>query len=353
MAHNLNETNGKVSFVSRREIPWHNLGKVVESMTSAECMKEAQLDFLVDKAPLYAGVGKNTSMYVDLPTTYPLIRSEVDTSKDLIKAPTVYRSAREVKGQFATVRTDTNSVLGVVGSRYEIIQNTEAFAFFDTIIGEGHASYETAGALGNGEVVFITAKLPTKLIVNKEDIDKYLLFTMAHDGSGSIQIMFTPIRVVCNNTLSAAIAGNTNKVSIRHTKNAQSKIDEAHKILGISGAQADKYERAFTDFSKTAISDEAFMDYVDAVFDFADDEEDRSTKANNKRDTILEYYEVGVGQEGIQGTVWGAYNAVTGYLQNTQAIRSEDTFFKNTFFKTDANIRGKAMQKALELAYAK
>lgn len=351
MAHNLYENlrTGKVSFVSRREIPWHIKGTIVESMTSAECMKEAGLDFLVDKAPLYAGVGVTSLNANNIDRgSNPHIVSPIDATE-----PIAYRSAREVKGQFATVRTDTNTVLGIVGSRYEIIQNTEAFGFFDTIIGEGHASYETAGALGNGETVFITAKLPTKLIVNKEDIDKYLLFTMAHDGSGSIQIMFTPIRVVCNNTLSAAIAGNTNKVSIRHTKNAQSRIDEAHKILGISGEQAEKYERAFTKFSQVKISDVQLNNFIDNVFSFETNEEDISTKANNKRDNILEYYEVGVGQEGIQGTVWGAYNAVTGYLQNTQAVRSEDTFFKNTFFKTDANIRGKAMQKALELAYAK
>lgn len=349
MAHNLNNTNGKVSFVTRREIAWHKLGKVVESMTSAECMKEAGLDFLVDKAPLYAGVGVTSVDInnIDIKSN-PYIGTSIEDTTDF-----THRSAREVKGQFATVRTDTNTVLGIVGNRYEIIQNTEAFAFFDSVIGEGHANYETAGALGNGETVFITAKLPTKLIVNKEDIDKYLLFTMAHDGSGSIQIMFTPIRVVCNNTLSAAIAHNTNKVSIRHTKNAQSKIDEAHKILGIADVQSKKYEQAFTAFSQTKINDKQFIDFIDKVFDFESKDEELSTKSTNKREKILKYYEVGVGQENIQGTVWGAYNAVTGYLQNTQEIRSDDTFFKNTLFKTDANIRGKAMQQALELTYGK
>lgn len=336
MAHNFKDKGSNTSFVSRKEIAWNKLGKVVDSMTSKECMTLAGLDFEVGLAPLVALVNN------------PILVEESKKTNIVTKInSTLYRS-KEVEGSFATYRTDTNEVFGVVGSRYEVIQNIEAFEFFDSIIGEGHAYYETAGALGNGETIFLTAKLPSKLIVGKEDIDKYLLFTMAHDGSSSVQVMFTPIRVVCNNTLSAAIQSTQNKVTIRHTKNARKRLEVAKEILGLTSVQSGKYEEVFNLFTKTKITDTVFEDFIDVVFNFESKDEQLSTRSENKRNSILEYYEIGVGQEGIQGTLWGAYNAVTGYLQN--GVERDDTSaFKNTFLKSDVAIRNSAMSKALSL----
>lgn len=336
MAHNFKDKGSNTSFVSRKEIAWHKLGKVVDSMTSKECMTLAGLDFEVGLAPLVALVNN------------PILVEESKKTNIVTKInSTLYRS-KEVEGSFATYRTDTNEVFGVVGSRYEVIQNIEAFEFFDSIIGEGHAYYETAGALGNGETIFLTAKLPSKLIVGKEDIDKYLLFTMAHDGSSSVQVMFTPIRVVCNNTLSAAIQSTQNKVTIRHTKNARKRLEVAKEILGLTSVQSGKYEEVFNLFTKTKITDKVFKDFIDVVFNFESKDEQLSTRSENKRNSILEYYEVGVGQEGIQGTLWGAYNTVTGYLQNG-IDRDDASAFKNTFLKSDVAIRNSAMSKALSL----
>jgi phage/plasmid-like protein (TIGR03299 family) len=103
----------------------------------------------------------------------------------------------EVPNFLATIRTDTQQVLGIVGNDYEVVQNTDAFNFFDTIVdGEG-IQYETAGALGNGERIFITAKLPGYIKVGSDDlIEKYLFLTTSHDGFGSITAAFTPIRIV-------------------------------------------------------------------------------------------------------------------------------------------------------------
>lgn len=99
-----------------------------------------------------------------------------------------------VPDYFATLRTDTSDVLGVVGKDYQIVQNNEAFSFFDSIVGGNGILYETAGALGKGERIFITAKLPDYIRVGKEDlIEKYLFLTTSHDGSGSITAAFTPI----------------------------------------------------------------------------------------------------------------------------------------------------------------
>lgn len=140
MAHNINfnEQTGKNSFFSTKQPAWHGLGQIVQDYpTSGEAIIAAGLDYTVAKAPLFA---KGAD---------PLI-------------------SFAVPDQFATMRTDNNAVFGVVGKDYQIVQNTDAFAFFDAIVGGGDGIlYETAGALGSGERIFITAKLPDYIRVGK------------------------------------------------------------------------------------------------------------------------------------------------------------------------------------------
>ena len=178
MAHNLhfNEQTGKHSFFSVQEKAWHGLGQIVEDYpTSAEALTVAGLDFTVRKAPNIHRL--------------PDGREEIS------------------KTSFFTYRTDNGAILGgKLGADYQIVQNTDAFTFFDEIVGGDGIMYETAGALGQGERIFITAKLPDYIRVGNNDlIEKYLFLTTSHDGFGSITAAFTPIRVVCNNTLNAAL----------------------------------------------------------------------------------------------------------------------------------------------------
>jgi phage/plasmid-like protein (TIGR03299 family) len=175
MAHNLNfnELTGEYSFFSTKQKAWHGLGKVVAGYpTSAEALVFAGLDFDVIKSPLFTQVNGMVS------------------TPDGIN----YRNiSLDIPDTFATVRTDTNQVLGVVGKDYEIVQNRDAFSFFDSIIGGDGILYETAGALGNGSRIFITAKLPGYIRVGDDDLtEKYIFLTTSHDGSGSITGAFTP-----------------------------------------------------------------------------------------------------------------------------------------------------------------
>lgn len=134
---------------------------------------------------------------------------------------------------FATIRTDTEQVLGVVGKDYEVLQNVDAFNFFDAVVGDAGIQYETAGALGKGERIFITAKLPGYILAGRDDsIEKYLFLTTSHDGFGSITAAFTPIRIVCANTLKAALRNHTASIKIRHTANARERLRQAHKRRG-------------------------------------------------------------------------------------------------------------------------
>src|SRR6187549_740059 len=220
MAHNihLNEQTGKHSFFSVREKAWHGLGQVVQDYpTSKEAIHFAGLNYTVEKRKLFTLSSENVNPEIEVPDFY------------------------------ATLRTDTNDVLGVVGKDYEVMQNEDAFSFFDAIVGgDDGIQYETAGALGKGERIFITAKLPDYIKVGSDDlIEKYLFLTTSHDGFGSIMAAFTPVRIVCNNTLNAALRNHSNSIKIRHTANAKDRLEEAHKVMGISNQLSAQLEQVF------------------------------------------------------------------------------------------------------------
>src|SRR5690606_4599085 len=239
MAHNINfnERTGKHSFFSVKEKAWHSLGKIVEDYpTSAEAVRYAGLDYTVEKRGLMTFDGLNG-------------RPEDQHGQQIPKSP--------VANFYATVRPDTDDVLGVVGKDYQVVQNVEAFSFFDAIVGGNDGIlYETAGALGKGECIFITAKLPDYIKVGREDlIEQYLFLTTSHDGYGSITAAFTPIRICCNNTLNAAMKNHTNSIKIRHTANAKDRLDEAHKVMGISNQLSMQLEGIFNQWAKVRVTD--------------------------------------------------------------------------------------------------
>lgn len=244
----------------------------------------------------------------------------------------------EIKTHFATVRTDTEQVLGVVGNRYQVIQNREAFTFFDAIVGGDEGiMYETAGALGNGERIFITAKLPNYIRVDRQDlIEQYIFLTTSHDGSGSIQAAFTPIRIVCNNTLTAALRNHSNMVTIRHTASAPQQLAQAHKVMGISYDLAKELEPIFQKMAKTYITDKETRRLItlamapnDVIFQAVRDKRtnvDFSKQYENIIEDVYSYAQTADTQQmdSTRGTLFGAYNAITGYYQNVKEWKSAD-----------------------------
>ncbi len=236
MAHNINfnEHTGKHSFFSVKEKAWHGLGQIVDQYpTSAEALKFAGLNYTVEKRRLFTYDNENQNGNPDTDIIIPEI---------------------EVPNFYATIRTDNETVLGVVGKDYEVVQNVDAFSFFDAIVGGDGIQYETAGALGKGERIFITAKLPDYIKVGKDDlIEQYLFLTTSHDGFGSITAAFTPVRIVCNNTLNAALRNHSNSIKIRHTANAKERLEQAHKVMGISNQLSAQLEQVFNSWSKVRI----------------------------------------------------------------------------------------------------
>lgn len=319
MAHNINfnDQTGKHSFFSVKEKVWHGLGQIVSDYpTSAEAIKYAGLDF------------------------------------EVVKSPNIHRfpdgATKVSSNSFFTFRNDNYEVLGdKLGAEYEVVQNVEAFSFFDAIVGgRDGILYETAGALGKGERIFITAKLPDYIRVGYDDlIEKYLFLTTSHDGSGSITAAFTPIRIVCNNTLNVALSNMSNCIKIRHTQGAQDKLRQAHKVLGISNSLSEELSQIFNHWAKVRITDKAVLNLIQQAMAPSKEvlqnvlggkEDEHSTYFKNLCEKVQEYAFTSPTQQTVttKGTLFGAFNAITGYFQNVKEFKDEESKLKSIQFGT-------------------
>jgi phage/plasmid-like protein (TIGR03299 family) len=340
MAHNLhfNEQTGKHSFFSVKEKAWHGLGQIVEGYpTSAEALHMAGLDYEVQKRRLFT-----------LSCNMPNPKEDGISSIQPLEVPEFY----------ATVRTDSEAVLGVVGKDYEVVQNTDAFAFFDAIVGGDGIQYETAGALGRGERIFITAKLPSYIRVGSDDlIEQYLFLTTSHDGFGSITAAFTPVRIVCNNTLNAALRNCSNALKIRHTTNAKERLTQAHQLMGISNQFSQQLEGIFNRWAKIRITDPEVKKLIQMALVpnkevlkniQAGREDGLSTCFRNMTDAAFEYAMSNDSQQlaTTKGSLFGAYNAVTGYFQNVRTYKNEEAKLKSLLLGGTGQMR---TQKAFNL----
>lgn len=319
-----NEKSNQYSFFSVREKAWHGLGKIVQDYpTSTEAIQYAGLDYTVEKRKLF---------------TYDTENQNADPDNEIV-IPEI-----DVPDYFATVRTDKDTVLGVVGKDYEVVQNVDAFSFFDSIVGGDGIQYETAGALGKGERIFITAKLPGYIKVGQEDlIEQYLFLTTSHDGFGSITAAFTPVRIVCNNTLNAALRNHSNSIKIRHTIGVKERLEQAHQLMGISNKLSGELEQIFNQWAKVRITDPelkkliqlAMVPNKEVLENLQTGKEDElSTCFKNICDNAFAYAMTHPSQqqETTKGTLFGAYNVVTGYFQNVRSYKNEEARMKSIMF---------------------
>lgn len=345
MAHNLNFNNrtGKYSFFSVQEKAWHNLGQIVEDYpTSAEAIGHAGLDYEVIKSPLYT---KGSGI--------------IETAQGIEIADTQLH----VPNYFANIRNDNNAVLGVVGKDYQIVQNREAFSFFDSIVGGGDGIlYETAGALGGGERIFITAKLPDYIRIGNGDdiVEKYIFLTTSHDGSGSITAAFTPIRIVCQNTLNASLRNMSNVVRIRHTSGAKQRLDDAHKVMRLANKFSTELEGIFNEWAKVKVNDQEVKKLIqlalcpnkETLQNLQKGNEDEiSTVFKNTVEDAFSYAMMSDTQQmdTTKGTLFGAYNAVTGYYQNVRTYKDDEAKLQSIVMGGTAQLKS---QKAFELCTA-
>jgi len=257
-------------------VPWHGLGTRVEGLlNSSDAIQAAGLDWEVEKRPLFTQ----------------------DENENHIPVPDKY----------AVVRKTDNQVLGVVGGRYHPIQNREAFEFFDEVVGEKLAIYEVAGSLKKGRVIWILANLQGRIdVVGNDPIDKYLLLFNSHDGSKALGVMFTPIRVVCNNTLNCALRRTKHVYYIRHTPNYRDRVREAQEALRL----ADNYYNTLSEYMKAFASKpvtvEITRNYVEKLLPLPKSKREKIVERHKEyRQTLMQLIETGRGTDikGVRGTV--------------------------------------------------
>ena len=306
--------NVETMFYTRTK-PWHGLGTMVEKAPTSEAALElAGLDWQVVQKKLVTDGGI------------------------------------EVPGFKANLRETDNQVLGVVSDRYKVVQNADAFSFTDALLGEG-VTYETAGSLQNGRRTWILAKLPTRYIISGDEIEPYLVFMNAHDGTGAIKAAMTPIRVVCQNTLNLALSSAKRVWSTNHTGDMNGKIMDARDSMLYAEKYMTELGKTIERMNQIKLSDQKVKEYIDALFPIYEDPTPQQVKniRRMKEDMMARYYDApdlkDVGQNGYR-----FINAVSDYATHAKPLRTTANYKENLFART---VEGNAMiDRACELLKA-
>ena len=305
------------------ETPWHKLGvKLNNPATAAEAIAAAGLDWEVARQPVFVGSGLESQF-----------------NQDFIEIP----------NKVAIVREDTGEAFAVMGSNYQPVQNTEAFRFFDEMVGLGEAIYHTAGSLYNGRRVWILAKLPEDIeVIPGDPINNYILFMNSHDGTTAMRVINTPIRVVCWNTLTAALRTSEGFYA-KHTRNILSKVSQARNVLNLATAHRDIMAKQIDRLVNTRMDESATADYIKNVYNFKqgesyDDQDYRSRNSYMATLELLNHPTNTLG--GIQGTQYAAFNAVTYYIDHLRPVKGgkdEDSKrLDGSWFGSGAKLRQRA-----------
>lgn len=298
-----------------REKPWHGLGTMVmEAPDSTSALKLAGLDWSVFQ-------------------------------KKLITADGI-----PVPGYKENVRNTDNRVLGVVTDRYKIVQNHEAFAFTDALLGEG-VLYETAGSLQDGRKTWILAKLPQKYIISGDEITPYLVFMNSHDGSGAIKAVMTPIRVVCMNTLNLALSTAKRSWSTNHVGDIKGKLEDAQDTLLYADRYMTELGKTIDSLNKIKLSDRKVYEYIDELFPLVVDASplQRKNILRLKEDVKMRYFDAPdlkrVGKNGYRFV-----NAVSDFATHAKPLRERANYRESLFART---VEGNAMiDRAFEMVKA-
>ncbi|GHT83201.1 hypothetical protein FACS1894137_03720 [Spirochaetia bacterium] len=314
--HGLQENDSM--FSGKGVVPWHGIGTVLDGvLTSKDAIKAAKLEWTVNQTPVFSSSN----------------------------------FAQEIPGFKANVRSDTKEVLGIVSDRYCVAQNKDVFAFADELIGNGKVkcTYETAGSLWNGRRVFMLVNMPKGRIMDDE-YQPYLCLSNAHDGSACLQVFLTGIRVVCNNTLQAALNTATRKISIRHLSMMAQRQDEALRTMGA----ASKYFHDLETFASNLAGKKVNITKVlDKLFPVAKEMTKRQVNADKEvKELIMTIFKQKDDLQNFRGSAWGAYQALADYRSNAEPRRKTATYAdtKMARFLDGDEVMNQAQEIILELA---
>ena len=321
MAHMLEIVDGKAQMAYTGDLPWHGLGtKVSNDLTPEQMLKAAGLDWTVDPVDLFAEVGGN----------------------------------RLATGHRALVRSSDQRVIDVITDDWNPVQNSDAFEFFNDFVAHGDMSMETAGSLKDGKIVWALAKVKESfdLFGGKDRVDAYLHFTNPHQYGQSIDVRFTPIRVVCNNTLTLSLnTKSKNMVKVSHRR--QFDGDQVKEALGVAKQKLAKYKEMAEFLSQKRYNNENVVDYFKRIFPVLTTKVDSKKELSNSAERGLDIvkFDSQPGAEYGKGTFWELFNTVT-YMTDHEIGRSVDARLTSAWYGANKNLKTKALELAVEMADA-
>lgn len=319
MAHEIEVVSGKAAMAYAGATPWHELGTAVEEADLYDWEKfctKSGLDWDAELVPL-----------------------ETFDTQQMV----TYRAVRR--------KTD-QKIIGVVGPRYTILQNKDAFKWFTPFLASKEASLHTAGCLCEGSRVWVLAKLQRDplVIVPGDEIEKYLLLSHSHDGTLAVRVGFTPIRVVCANTLAMAHNSNASKlIRIKHSRSVNTNLDNIRDIVNLANSEFEATAEQYKNLATKNINQQDLKAYVKKVLEIEDDA-DASKRSLNQMEEVIRLFEEGRGNNipSVKGTWWAAYNGFTEWLSYERG--TENNRLNSLWFGDSANLNKKALEIALTMA---
>lgn len=275
-----------------RRKPWEGIGAdVSEAVTSERALELAGLDWTIDSKPIFN------------------------------------EDNQQIEGFFANTRSSDHKVMGIVGSRYQVVQNAEAFEFTDSLVGEG-ITYETAGSLYGGKKIWLLGKMPERYIVG-DKFEPYICFSNSHDGTGAVRVCMTPIRVICSNTLNMALKTAVRSWSAVHRGNMAAKLEEARNTLELANEYLIGLEEKADKLANEKFTEGEMLATLDKMFPLADNatERQKKTAEKAKEEIIICTLRPDIAQ--FLNTKWGFINAVSDYVGHSEPARRTANFDEN------------------------
>lgn len=323
MPHEIEVVNGVASMAYVGEEPWHGLGKAVPKDVSPEQM--------LDAAEL----------------RWEVIKKELYFQTENGPVPTKAR---------ALVRSTDNKVMTIVTDNWNPVQNIEAFTFFNDFVAAGDMHMETAGSLRDGRMVWAMAKINESFeLFGGDRVEGNLLFSNPHEFGRSIDIRFTPIRVVCANTMAIALTGDT-KHAVRINHRSKFDPDEVKAVMGVAKDRLAEYKEQAMFLGKKKYSKETIVEYFNRVFPSLTKDEEKTKEFNlgkfpisRQAEEAMAVLHVQPGADFARGTWWQAFNTVT-YMTDHKLGRSKDTRLTSAWYGLNRAKKEKALELALDYA---
>lgn len=318
MAHMIEMIDGKAQMAYAGAVPWHGLGtQVPADLTPDQMLEAAGLNWDVYKVPAFATVGGQ----------------QVDVNRS------------------ALVRTADDKVLDVVSNDWNPVQNAEAFEFFNEFVMAGDMEMNTAGSLRDGQIVWGLAKIKESFELFKGDqIDSYLLFTNFHRYGFSTDVRFTPIRVVCNNTLTLSLSNSVERM-VKFSHRQAFDANAAKDMLGIATDKLQKYKEMAAFLGSKKAKEESVIEYFERIFPLTTTKEDKKGDLSRNANIALHLLHTQPGAEYAEGSWWQPFNAIT-FMTDHVMGRNQDSRLTSSWYGQNKNLKTKALELAVEMAEA-